>query len=225
MTVDTRYYCRYGAAGAVQAPPARHAAGHRVRRLRGGRRGRAAENLLLRRRDARPGPAPSIPPPPQTAPPEGRAYFYHTIEPTFGCTYNEYSNQFTRVIGKSGFSQTISGDSAASHRSSYRSLTSRMLGRGLSTTLTLNSVDGSNSTILLEDWRPIFDKFDREIDGKQVGSRYAIDVNIMNNAHDDRQDGKIPLEKFIEILEEDPVWKESVPKPLKDKIIKEVSMK
>ena len=43
-----------------------------------------------------------------------------------------------------------------------------MLGRGLSTTLTLNSVDGSNSTILLEDWRPIFDKFDREIDGKQV---------------------------------------------------------
>ena len=97
-----------------------------------------------------------------------------------------------------------------------------MLGRGLSTTLTLNSVDGSNSTILLEDWRPIFDKFDREIDGKQVGSRYA--VNIMNNAHDDRQDGKIPLEKFIEILEEDPVWKESVPKPLKDKIIKEVSM-
>ena len=99
-----------------------------------------------------------------------------------------------------------------------------MLGRGLSTTLTLNSVDGSNSTILLEDWRPIFDKFDREIDGKQVGSRYAIDVD-MNNEHDDRQDGKIPLEKFIEILEEDPVWKESVPKPLKDKIIKEVSMK
>ena len=36
------------------------------------------------------------------------------------------------------------------------------------------------------------------------------------------QDGKIPLEKFIEILEEDPVWKESVPKPLKDKIIEEV---
>ena len=55
-----------------------------------------------------------------------------------------------------------------------------MLGRGLSTTLTLNSVDGSNSTILLEDWRPIFDKFDREIDGKQVGSRYAIDVDMNN---------------------------------------------
>ncbi len=36
------------------------------------------------------------------------------------------------------------------------------------------------------------------------------------------KDGKIPLEKFIEILEEDPVWKESVPKPLKDKIIDEV---
>ena len=77
-----------------------------------------------------------------------------------------------------------------------------MFGRTLSTTLTLNSMDGSNSTILLEDWRPIFDKFDREIDGKQ--------------------DGKIPLGKFIEILDEDPVWKESVPQPLKDKIISKV---
>ena len=63
-------------------------------------------------------------------------------------------------------------------------------------------MDGSNSTILLEDWRPIFDKFDREIDGKQ--------------------DGKIPLGKFIEILDEDPVWKESVPQPLKDQIINKV---
>ena len=29
--------------------------------------------------------------------------------------------------------------------------------------------DGSHSTILLEDWRPIFDKFDKEADGKKVG--------------------------------------------------------
>ena len=57
------------------------------------------------------------------------------------------------------------GDSAYSTRSSHRSL--RLLGRALSTNLTLNS-DGSSSTILLEDWRPIFDKFDREVDGKQV---------------------------------------------------------
>ena len=61
--------------------------------------------------------------------------------------------------------KTISGDSAYSTRSSYRSL--RLLGRALSTNLTIAS-DGSSSTILLEDWRPIFDKFDREVDGKQV---------------------------------------------------------
>ena len=61
--------------------------------------------------------------------------------------------------------KTISGDSAYSARGSYRSL--RLLGRALSTNLTIAS-DGSSSTILLEDWRPIFDKFDREVDGKQV---------------------------------------------------------
>ena len=36
------------------------------------------------------------------------------------------------------------------------------------------------------------------------------------------QDGKIPLEKFVEILEQDQVWKDSVPQTLKDKIIREV---
>ena len=46
-----------------------------------------------------------------------------------------------------------------------------MFSRGFSTTLTLNSVDGSTSTVLLEDWRPIFDKFDREVDGKQVSKQ------------------------------------------------------
>lgn len=102
-----------------------------------------------------------------------------------------------------GRHMTRSGDSATSSRSHHRSM-NRMFSRGFSTTLTLNSVDGSTSTVLLEDWRPIFDKFDREVDGKQ--------------------DGKIPLEKFIEILEEDPVWKESVPQPLKNKIIEEVDL-
>merc|ERR1712013_501592 len=36
--------------------------------------------------------------------------------------------------------------------------------------------------------------------------------------------GKIPLEKFAAILDEDPVWKESVPQTLKDRIIKEVDL-
>merc|ERR1711874_612836 len=99
---------------------------------------------------------------------------------------------------------TVSGDSGHSYSSRhYRSVT-KLFGRALSTTLTLNSMDGSNSTILLEDWRPIFDKFDREVDGKQ--------------------DGKIPLEKFVEILDQDQVWKDSVPQTLKDKIIREVDL-
>ena len=46
---------------------------------------------------------------------------------------------------------TVSGDSGYSSRP-YRSVT-KLFGRALSTTLTLNSMDGSNSTILLEDWR------------------------------------------------------------------------
>lgn len=71
----------------------------------------------------------------------------------------------SRVRGGLPRQKTISGDSAYSARGSYRSL--RLLGRALSTNLTIAS-DGSSSTILLEDWRPIFDKFDREVDGKQV---------------------------------------------------------
>ena len=41
---------------------------------------------------------------------------------------------------------------------------------------------------------------------------------------DGKQDGKIPLEKFVEILDQDQVWKESVPQTLKDKIIREVDL-
>ncbi len=39
----------------------------------------------------------------------------------------------------------------------------------------------------IEEWKPIFDKFDVEADGKS--------------------DGKIPLQKFAEILDCDPIWK------------------
>ena len=69
-------------------------------------------------------------------------------------------------------------------------------------------------------FRPIFDKFDREVDGKQV-RRYKklMDISLTASYI---QDGKIPLEKFVEILEQDQVWKDSVPQTLKDKIISEV---
>ena len=55
-------------------------------------------------------------------------------------------------------------------------------------------------------FRPIFDKFDREVDGKQV-RRYKklMDISLTVSYI---QDGKIPLEKFVEILEQDQVWKD-----------------
>ncbi len=43
------------------------------------------------------------------------------------------------------------------------------------------------SFVQIEEWKPIFDKFDVEADGKS--------------------DGKIPLQKFAEILDCDPIWK------------------
>ena len=38
------------------------------------------------------------------------------------------------------------------------------------------------------------------------------------------QDGQIPLERFAAILEGDPVWKESVPLTLKQRILQEVDL-
>jgi len=112
-----------------------------------------------------------------------------------GSMANKFQRRVTRQM-------TISGDSTIS--AGNRSM-NKILNRALSRTFTVNSIgDGSNSTILVEEWKPIFDKFDLEADGKQ--------------------DGMIPLEKFAAILDGDPVWKESVPKTLKDKIIKEVDL-
>ena len=109
------------------------------------------------------------------------------------------ANRFQRKVTRQ---MTISGDSSLS--TGNRNM-NKILNRALSRTFTVNSLgDGSSSTIVLEEWKPIFDKFDLEADGKQ--------------------DGKIPLEKFAAILDEDPVWKESVPQTLKDRIIKEVDL-
>ena len=62
----------------------------------------------------------------------------------FDHIYRKYSRRLPRQM-------TVSGDSGHSSRH-YRSVT-KLFGRALSRTLTLNSMDGSNSTILLEDWR------------------------------------------------------------------------
>lgn len=54
----------------------------------------------------------------------------------------------------------------------------------------------------MEEWKPIFDKLDLESDGKM--------------------DGHIPLDKFRAILEDDPVWVESVPPDVQEHILQNV---
>ena len=72
-----------------------------------------------------------------------------------------------------------------------------ILSRAISRTYTLAST--ASSSIPVEEWRPIFDKLDRESDGKV--------------------DGLIPVEKFREILEDDPLWMETVPPEVQEKIL------
>lgn len=72
--------------------------------------------------------------------------------------------------------------------------------RALSRTFTLAST--ASSSLPMEEWRPIFDKLDLESDGKL--------------------DGTVPVEKFKAILEDDPVWVESVPLELQEKILNSV---
>lgn len=99
---------------------------------------------------------------------------------------------------------TLSGDSSFSSPDTQMAM-SRALTRAISRTYTMTSMsDGSSSTIMVDEWQPVFDRFDLESDGKM--------------------DGKIPLDRFAAILEGDPVWKESVPQSLKQKILQEVDL-
>lgn len=75
-----------------------------------------------------------------------------------------------------------------------------MFHRAISRTYTLTST--ASSSIPVEEWRPIFDKLDLESDG------------IV--------DGKIPMNKFREILEDDPIWMETVPPDVQEKILNTV---
>ncbi len=64
-------------------------------------------------------------------------------------------------------------------------------------TYTLTS--NASSSIPTEEWRPIFDKLDLESDGKL--------------------DGFIAIDKFRQILEDDPIWVDTVPKPVQEHIL------
>ncbi|CAB4055828.1 RHBDL1_2_3 [Lepeophtheirus salmonis] len=72
-------------------------------------------------------------------------------------------------------------------------------GQALSRTWTFGSVVSAIST---DEWKPIFHKLDKESDG------------IPN--------GKIPMTKFKELLDEDPLWKEGVPSSVQERILQEV---
>jgi len=131
-------------------------------------------------------------------------YNNNNIEPsrrTFSFGAGAMPEKLQRKITRQ---MTISGDSTYSTPGSIMSGNlNRMVTRAISRQFTLGSItDGSNSTIQIEEWKPIFDILDLEADG--------------------RSDGKIPVEKFYEILESDPMWKASVPQYLRERIIKMV---
>ena len=65
-----------------------------------------------------------------------------------------------------------------------------VLSRAISRTYTLAST--ASSSVPTEEWKVIFDKLDECLDG--------------------RVDGRIPLMAFRQMLDEDPVWTETVPK-------------
>ena len=62
---------------------------------------------------------------------------------------------------------------------------------------------------MVEEWQPIFDRFDLESDGRMVSMINTIDtentINAENTLDADLapypQDGKIPLDRFAAILE------------------------
>ncbi len=73
----------------------------------------------------------------------------------------------------------------------------QLLTRAISRTYTMTS--NASSSIGVDEWKSIFDKLDLESDG--------------------RADGHIPLGKFREILEDDPLWVEAVPKEVQEQIL------
>ncbi len=89
---------------------------------------------------------------------------------------------------------TVGGGDGESHPGRPHA---QLLTRAISRTYTMTS--NASSSIGVEEWRAIFDKLDMESDG--------------------RADGHIPLVKFQEILESDPVWSEAVPRDIQDKIL------
>ena len=75
--------------------------------------------------------------------PQRNVVFLFLLIETF---YSKYSRRLPRQM-------TVSGDSGYSYSSRHYRSATKLFGRALSRTLTINSMDGSNSTILLEDWR------------------------------------------------------------------------
>ena len=71
--------------------------------------------------------------------------------------------------------------------------------RAISRTYTLNSA----SSVATEEWRPIFEK-------------------LLEGAPDGPSGNKIPLDRFKEILEGDPLWSETIPNEMQEKILANV---
>jgi hypothetical protein len=79
--------------------------------------------------------------------------------------------------------------------------------RALSRTYTSNNPITPTSSVGTEEWRPIFEKL---LEGAppQLGTGKTLET--------------IPLDRFREILEDDPLWSETIPKEMQERILASV---
>jgi len=102
--------------------------------------------------------------------------------------------------------KTMSGDSALSTKSA--SSAQQAFCRAISRTYTLTST----SSVATEEWRPIFDKL---LEGEGAAGGGGAGCSSHKN-------GKIPLDKFKEILDNDVLWSETIPPEVQDRILANV---
>ena len=120
------------------------------------------------------------------------------------------NNIATVLLCISIYESNYSGDSTMSTPGTA-SHAQHMFCRAISRTYT--SVGGSNnpltptSSIATEEWRPIFEKL---LEGAppQIGTGKNVET--------------IPLDRFREILEDDPLWSETIPKEMQERILSSV---
>ena len=104
---------------------------------------------------------------------------------------------------------SFSGDSTMSTPGSANHA-QHVFARALSRTYTIGGSSNPltpTSSVATEEWRPIFEKL---LEGAppQIGTGKSAET--------------IPLDRFREILEDDPLWSETIPKEMQERILSSV---